>query len=91
MTNTELDVVAARIRELNYEIDQLNAELEACKDQLKQEMYLRGVEVLAGSSFKATWITVTTDRLDTKRLKAEQPELYSKYIKTTCTTRFNLK
>ena len=53
-------------------------------------MYDEGTEDLTGNGWHATWHTVTSSRLDSKKLKADHPELYSQYSKTSSTTRFTL-
>lgn len=49
-----------------------------------------GVDTLAGLDYKITYKAVTSSRLDSKALKADQPELYSKYTKQTTARRFCL-
>ena len=38
-----------------------------------------------------TWKPVSTERLDTKALKENEPEIYQKYVKVTTSRRFTLK
>lgn len=38
-----------------------------------------------------SWTPVSTERLDTKALKAEQPEIYAKYAKSSNSRRFSIK
>lgn len=45
---------------------------------------------LAGLDYKITYKAVTSSRLDSKALKADQPELYAKYTKQTTARRFCL-
>ncbi|AVX21629.1 putative phage-type endonuclease [Carboxydocella sporoproducens DSM 16521] len=40
---------------------------------------------------KVTWKTVTSARLDTKRLKAEMPDIYSQYCTESVMRRFSIK
>lgn len=49
-----------------------------------------GVDTLAGLDYKITYKAVTSSRLGSKALKADQPELYSKYTKQTTARRFCL-
>lgn len=48
------------------------------------------VDTLAGLDYKITYKAVTSSRLDSKALKADQPELYAKYTKQTTARRFCL-
>ena len=38
-----------------------------------------------------SWKSVSSERLDTKALKEQEPEIYAKYAKTTVARRFTLK
>ena len=40
---------------------------------------------------KIVWKTITTNRIDTKLLKSEQPEIYEKYLKPIVSRRFEIK
>ena len=40
---------------------------------------------------KISWKSVSSDRLDTKALKENEPEIYEKYVKTTSSRRFTLR
>ena len=90
MTSTQMDATVREIREIQRMIEELTADLEAHKDSLKAEMINRGTEELTGGSWKATWHTITSSRLDTKALKASAPDVYAQYTRTTTTSRFTL-
>ena len=38
--------------------------------------------------FRVTWQSVNSERLDSKKLKQENPEIYQKYTKTIASRRF---
>lgn len=38
-----------------------------------------------------SWKPVTTERLDSKALKEAEPDLYSKYVKTSTSRRFSVR
>ena len=40
---------------------------------------------------KVTWKTITSQRLDTKKLQAEHPDIYAKYVKESSYRRFSIK
>lgn len=90
MSIFELDAKVMELRELQAMIADLEAEAEAIKDIIKGKMCEEGTEELVGNGWKATWHTVTSSRLDSKKLKADHPELYGQYTKTSSTTRFTL-
>lgn len=90
MSIMELDKKVMEYRELQAMIADLEAEAEAIKESIKGKMVEEGTEELTGNGWKATWHNVTTSRLDTKKLKADHPELFTLYSKASTTTRFTL-
>jgi predicted phage-related endonuclease len=40
---------------------------------------------------KVTWKTITSQRLDTKKLQTEHPDIYAKYVKENSYRRFSIK
>lgn len=76
--------------------------LEACAEEenakAKKQDASNHIKELMGDYDRArcmdriiSWKSVSTDRLDAKLLKEQEPEIYSKYIKTTSSRRFTLK
>lgn len=90
MSIFELDAKVTELRELQSMIAELESQVEAIKDTIKTKMMDEGTEELTGNGWKATWHTVSSSRLDSKKLKADYPDLYSQYSKTTAATRFTL-
>ena len=90
MSIYELDAKVMELREIQAMIAELEVQAEAIKDMVKAKMYDEGTEDLSGNGWHATWHTVTSNRLYSKRLKADHPELYNQYSKTSSPTRFTL-
>ena len=90
MSIKEMDYKVMTLRELQSEIDRMTAEVEAIKDELKEQMINQGTEVLTGNGWKASWKIVEGTRVDTKAMKAAVPEIVAKYTVTTRTSRFTL-
>lgn len=57
------------------------AEIEAL--EIKVKAYLGESEIGRGENYTVTWKSQNTDRLDTKKLKEDLPDIASKYTKTT--------
>lgn len=68
--------------------EEIAANIDALKDQLKQYMQETGAEVLTGTEHKATYKTVTSSRIDTAALKKGHPDIAAAYTKQTETKRF---
>lgn len=79
------------LRELLRMQEEITAEITAIQDEIKAEMTATGNYTITGTTFKASWNEVTTSRIDTKRLKADLPDVANKYMKTTTSRRFIFK
>lgn len=90
MSMNELERKVSELRELRRMADELAGEITALEDDLKAHMTATGADELHGPSFKITWKTVTSSRLDGKALKAAVPELWERFTKTTTSRRFVL-
>ncbi len=90
MSMNELESKVATLRELRRMADELAAEIAATEDELKAYMTANNADTLHGPSFKITWKPVTSSRLDSKAVKAANPELWELCSKQTTTRRFVL-
>ena len=78
-----------RREEIIRKIDALQAEQSRIEQEIKLAM---GENETAGcGKYKVSWTNVFSERMDTKRFKAEQPELYKDYVKANSTRRFTIK
>ena len=78
-----------RRQEIVSEMKKLDKE----KTQLEQEVkvFLDNHEVASNERYRVSWKLVTSDRLNTKLLKTEQPEIYKKYLQNGQSSRFTVK
>ena len=60
-------------------------DMETEKRQIEQELklYLGEAEIAENGKYRVSWKSVSSQRIDEKRLKEECPEVYEKYRKTT--------
>ena len=84
MMNEKMNALAEYLRMK----DEIDAEIEALKDEIKQYMQETGQDTIISTGHKATWKTVKSNRFDSAALKADAPELYAAYVKTSETKRF---
>ena len=68
-------------------------QMEQEKKQIEQEIKLqmKDSERAVCGHYKINWSNVFTNRIDTKRLKEEQPEIYKKYTSMNQSRRFQIK
>lgn len=88
MSMNELEIKVNELRELRRMAEELAGEISAAEDALKAYMTASGTDELTGTSFKITWKEVTSNRLDSKAMKAADPELWQRYSKATTSRRF---
>lgn len=88
MSTMELDNKVSTLRELQSQIDALQAEAEAIRDAIKAEMVERGEEILTGNGWRATWKIIESTRFDSKALRAADPATYDRFTVCTRTSRF---
>ncbi len=90
MSSNELKSKIQKYRELKVFIEQLTAEMDEIKQELINEMEEQQTSKLLIDTFKVSYTDFTSERLDSKAFKAENPELANRYIKVTTSKRFTV-
>ena len=90
MSTPEITTKVEHIKTLQTMIDELNAEMESVKDEIKAEMTARGVDEMSVSCFKVRYKEVTSNRFDSTEFKKTHSELYEQYCKKTTSKRFSI-
>ena len=90
MSIFELSIKVNELRELRRMAEELTAEIETIQDEIKNHMTENNVDTLAGTDYKITWKPVVSSRFDTVAFKRENPELATRYTKTTTARRFTI-
>lgn len=85
----ELNDLVHQLRNLTREIADLQAEAEAIKDLIKEQMGDK--ETLLGPDYKLSYKQVTRSSIDTKLLSATYPEVAQACTRTTTFRRFEVK
>ena len=88
---TQLESKIEELNEIEKMMDELKAEAEAIKDELKNEMSLRGLDQMEIGQYIVRWTSVLSSRFDTKRFKEEYGEnIYKQYTKEVSSMRFSI-
>lgn len=90
MESKMLDQKVQELQEYRRMREQLDAEISAIEDQLKDHMKETGryeIEALTGH---VTWFEQTSTRLDQTSLKKELPDLWKRYSKENTTRYFRI-
>ena len=88
MSMNELKTKVDELRDLRRMADELAGAIGTIEDEIKAHMAALDTDELHGADFKITWKTVTSNRLDSKALKADAPRLYDQYCRPITTRRF---
>jgi len=87
MTKEMMEAKIIDLKELIRMKEELEAEIESTKDEIKAGM--NGEDVVVVGAFKVSNKEVTTTRLDTTALKKGlAPEILAPYMRTTVSRRF---
>ncbi len=86
---TGFDRQLKRRAEIMALMDKLDTEKKTIEQKLK--LFMGDAEVAENGSFRVSWKNSSSARLDTKTLKAEQPDIYERYSKTIQSRRFLIK
>lgn len=90
MSNVDVVSKIEQLKELEALVREAEKEVEALKDEIKAEMYMRNTEEMEAGRYVVRWTSVSTNRFDSKALKKEAEELYNRYVRTTESRRFSI-
>lgn len=83
-----IDTIMSDLAQYTRLQEETAAIIDGLKDELKNIMQAKNIEVLQGTEHKASYKAVVSSRIDTSALKKELPEIAAKYTRTTETRRF---
>ena len=68
-------------------------QLEQEQKQIEQEikLFMGENETACSDSYRVTWTNMDTTRLDTEKIRAERPDIYQDFGKTTSCRKFSVK
>lgn len=78
-----------RRQELLAEMERMEQEKRQIEQELK--MYLGETACAENEHYRVSWKSVSMNRLDEKRLKEEQPEIYNRYKREISSRRFSVR
>lgn len=90
MTERMISNRIRKLKELENQRAKLDKQIEALKDEIKEDMDSKGLEEQKVGDYMIRFITVVTSRFDSSKLKKEHADLYSRYLKETSSRRFTV-
>lgn len=88
MTIKELEAKVLEIKELERMSEELAAEIDAAKDEIKSVMDAENIDSMTVGAFKISWKMVTSCRFDTTAFKKALPEVAARFMKESSARRF---
>ena len=86
----EVETKAKRLKLLKNKQEALQAEIDQLETDLKADLENRGVEELRAGPFTVIWKMMHSTRFDSKRCKAENPQLYNMYTISSSYRKFSV-
>ena len=86
----ELITKINQLKELEELENELKAEIETIKDELKEELVKQNVEELVIGNHIVRYTTVLSQRFDSTQFKKKMPEIYTAYLKQVTSKRFTI-
>ena len=75
-------------QELSDQIEQMEQEKTAIEQQVKLQMQDAAYGTAPG--YKVSWVSSESKRVDSQRLKKEQPDIFNRYSKNVSSRRFTI-
>ena len=89
-TNRQIDNRCKKLADLESQIKDLQAQADAIKAEIKADMEETDIEEIDTGKYKVRYKIVESVRLDNKALKADLPDVYSRYSKVSQCRRFTV-
>ena len=86
---TGFDEQLKRRNEIAELMDKLDTEKKTIEQKIK--VFMQDAEVAENDHYRISWKNSTSNRIDTTRLKAEMPDVYTHFCKPTQSRRFLVK
>ena len=90
MTRNEIITKIEALNEWEALMEEAKAEVEALRDEIKEEMLERDTEELTAVQYIIRWTSVLTNRFDTTGFKKAYGELYKSFTKQSASRRFTI-
>lgn len=90
MSTKEMVLKVEKLKELEELLEEVKAEAESVRDEIKQEMMAQDTEELEAGQYIIRWTSVLSNRFDTTAFKKVIPDVYKAYTKQVASRRFTI-
>lgn len=91
MKDEKVNEIVFSIRMKQKTIENINAEIDELKGELKEELLNRGVDVIDTGIAKVSWKEESRMNFDSKKFKKEHADLYESYTTEKVVKKFLVK
>lgn len=90
MSQNEIISKIEQLKEWEAILEEAQAEAEAIRDSIKQQMLEDGTEEMAIGAYIIRWTSVLSNRFDSTAFKKEHADLYKSFTKQVASKRFSI-
>ena len=90
MSQNEIISKIEQLKEWEAILEEAQAEAEALRDSIKQQMLEDGTEEMAIGAYIIRWTSVLSNRFDSTSFKKEYADLYKTFTKQVASKRFSI-
>ena len=90
MSQNEIVSKIEQLKEWEAILEEAQAEVEALKDSIKNEMLDKETEELIAGAYIVRWSSVLSNRFDSTAFKREHADLYQAFTKQVTSKRFSI-
>ena len=90
MSTTQITKKIEDLLALEQLMEEAKAEADTLRDEIKEEMLNRGIDVLTAGQYIVRWTSVLSNRFDSNAFKKVMPEVYKAYVKPVFSRRFSI-
>lgn len=90
MSTSNIITKIEELKELEELLEEVKAEADAIRDELKQTMLDRGTEELEAGKYILRYQSIVSNRFDSSAFKKALPDLYKSFTKQSISRRFSV-
>ncbi len=91
MSTNEMHAVIKELKEYKLLREEAEARISELKSIIKDEMKSQELNKMVVGEYKCSLSTITSERVDSKALKENRPDIYSLFIKPSTYERLTVK
>lgn len=91
MANNEMKSMIKELKEYKLLKEEAEARIAELENALKAEMKAAETDKMTVDEYKLSLTKITTQRIDSKTLKEELPDIYNRYSKSSTYERFTVR